>query len=153
MLSRARTEFIYPEDGKLPLTMFAGKLSLELLPERDGMGNKSLTVAKDGNTTDFTIGRFTGLEAYIQNPAGESKEYVVYNSGYFAIHAFSAKGDSGAMVFYGNGGEGRIVGQLHSGGTKDGSGGAYVTYLTPGWWLQEQVEKKYPHAQFFRTTR
>ncbi|KAJ3991618.1 hypothetical protein F5050DRAFT_1802082 [Lentinula boryana] len=152
MLSHARTEFIYPEDGKLPLTMFAGKISLELLPERDGMGNKSLTVAKDGNTTDFTIGRFTGLEAYIQNPAGESKEYVVYNSGYFAIHAFAAKGDSGAMVFYANGGEGCIVGQLHSGGTKDGSGGAYVTYLTPGWWLQEQVQKKYPHAQFFRTT-
>ncbi|KAJ7275490.1 hypothetical protein B0H12DRAFT_1266948 [Mycena haematopus] len=151
MLSRGTTAFIFPDDARLPLSIFAGKISLSLLSERDSLGHKCLTVGKDGNSTDFTIGRFTGLESFTQNDAGvESKDYTVYNSGYNSVQPFSARGDSGSAVWYVSGNKGRIVGQLHSGVSKDGTSGSYVTYLTPGWWLQSEIEKKYPHADFFR---
>ncbi|KAH9926599.1 uncharacterized protein BXZ73DRAFT_49390 [Epithele typhae] len=151
MFSRGTTEFKFPDDGKLPLTNFAGKISLSLLPERDSLGNRCLTVGKDGNSTDFTVGRFTGLESFTQNDAGfESKNYAVYNSGYNSTQPFSGKGDSGSAVWYANGSEGHIVGQLHSGATKDGTGGSHVSYLTPGWWLQSEIGKVFPHADFFR---
>jgi len=83
---------------------------------------------KDGNTTDLTVGRYAGLEAYLCDDLGvESIELAIYNydkqSG-----PFSAKGDSGSLIFDG---EGHMVGILHSGMPKGGSN--HVTYATlPG---------------------
>lgn len=102
---------------------------------------------KDGNTTDLTVGRCAGLEAYICDNLGvESIELAIYNynerSG-----AFSAKGDSGSLVFDG---EGRMVGIIHSGMRKPKGGSNHVTYATPAWWAIEQLKLKYPHADFNR---
>lgn len=151
MFSRGQVEFKYPDDGKLRLVLFASKLALGILPERDSLGKSCLTVGKDGSATDFTVGRFTGLESFTQNDVGvESKDYAVYNSGYKSTQTFSDHGDSGAAVWYVSGNDGRIVGQLHSGATKSGTGGSYVTYCTPTWWLEVEVMKKFPYAEFFR---
>ena len=150
MFSRGSTPFEYLDDGTLRVTDCASKLSLSMPGERDAAGRCCLAVGKDGNTTDFTVGRYSGLESYFQTDLGvESIEIAIYNSGYNAVEPFSAKGDSGALVWYVVGNEARIVGQLHSGVNKGGPSGIYVTYCTPGWWLLEQIEKKYPHANFF----
>ena len=150
MFSRGSTPFEYLDDGTLRVTDCASKLSLSMPGERDAAGRRCLAVGKDGNTTDFTVGRYSGLESYFQTDLGvESIEIAIYNSGYNAVEPFSAKGDSGALVWYVVGNEARIVGQLHSGVNKGGPSGIYVTYCTPGWWLLEQIEKKYPHANFF----
>lgn len=97
----------------------------------------------DGNTTDLTVGRYAGLEAYTSDALGvESIELAIYDydkqSG-----PFSAKGDSGSLIFDG---KGRMVGILHSGMQKHG----HVTYATPAWWAIEQLKVKYPHADFNR---
>ena len=102
---------------------------------------------KDGSRTDLTVGRYAGLEAYLCDDLGvKSIELAIYNydkqSG-----SFSEKGDSGSLIFDG---EGHMVGILHSGMLK--SGGTHVTYATPAWWAIEQLKLKYPHADFNRTT-
>jgi hypothetical protein len=98
---------------------------------------------KGGNTSDFTVGRYAGLEAYTCNELGvESVELAIYNydkqSG-----PFSAKGDSGSLVFDG---QGKMVGILHSGMVKGGNN--HVTYAFPAWWAVEQVKVQYQHPDF-----
>ncbi|KAK7689089.1 hypothetical protein QCA50_007780 [Cerrena zonata] len=102
---------------------------------------------KDGNTTDLTIGKYAGLEAYLCSSLGaESIELAIYNydtkSG-----PFSDKGDSGSLIVDG---EGRMVGILHSGMPKGGAN--HVTFATPAWWAIEQLKLEYPYADFSRTT-
>ena len=145
--STGRTTFKFPANRQLRIN---GWLTRELLAVPDCYDSNSepcLIVMKDGNTTDFTVGRYAGLEAYTCDDLDvESIELAIYNydrqSG-----PFSAKGDSGSLIFDG---EGRMVGILHSGMPKGGSN--HVTYATPAWWAIKQIKSKYPHADFNRTT-
>ena len=100
---------------------------------------------KDGNTTDLTVGRYVGLEAYICDEFGiETTELAIYNynkqSG-----PFSAKGDSGSAIFTG---DGRLVGILHSGMSKGIS--THVTFAMAAWRVFEYIKARYPHADLWR---
>ncbi|KZV67004.1 hypothetical protein PENSPDRAFT_654432 [Peniophora sp. CONT] len=145
--STGRAVFEYPAKRLLRIN---GWLTRDLLgtPDRsDSYGEPCRTVMKNGNTTDLTVGRYAGLEAFLCDEHGvESIELAIYNydqrSG-----SFSDKGDSGSLVFDG---QGRMVGIIHSGMPRDGSN--HVTFATPAWWAIEQLKKRYPHADFDRTT-
>ncbi|KAK7453937.1 hypothetical protein VKT23_011449 [Stygiomarasmius scandens] len=125
-----------------------GWLTRELLAKPncfDSNGEPCLTVMKDGNTTDLTVGRYAGLEAYICDEFGvESVELAFYNYN-MQSGLFSAKGDSGSLIFDGMG---RMVAILHSGMRKSESN--HVTYATPAWWAIEQLKLRYPYADFNR---
>ena len=141
--STGRTTFKYPTNRQLRIN---GWVTRELLAAPDcfdSNGEPCLIVMKDGNTTDLTVGRYS---AYLCDNLGvESIELAIYNydkqSG-----PFSAKGDSGSLIFDG---EGHMVGILHSGMPKGGS--SHITYATPAWWVIEQLKVKYPHADFNST--
>jgi hypothetical protein len=142
------TVFRYPEDRMLRIN---GIVTRELLANPDLFDHEDLScfiVLKDGSATDLTIGRYAGLESFLCDEGGvESVELAIYNydkkSG-----PFSAKGDSGSLIFDGLG---RMVGLLHSGKSKSSFTGAHVTYATPVWWLVSRIMEKYPHADFNRT--
>jgi len=109
----------------------------------DSHGEPCLIVMKYGNTTDLTVGRYAGPEAYLRDEFGqESTELAIYNydreSGPFA-----AKGDSGSLIFDGMG---RMVGILHSGMPRGLT--SHVTFATPAWWAVEKLKDRYPHADF-----
>ena len=96
-------------------------------------------VGKDGNTTDLTVGRYAGLVSFTRNEVGiESVELGIYNSG--------------SLVWYMTNGKGRIVGQLHSAQNKGCSTSNHVTHCTPGWYLLDQIKKRFKYADFYRTT-
>jgi hypothetical protein len=144
--SNGRTDFKFPSDRQLRIQ---GCVTPELLTSPDcydSNGEPCLIVMKDGNTTNLTVGGLAGMEAYTCDVFGiESIELAIYNynkqSG-----PFSAKGDSGSLIFDG---EGRMVGILHSGMPKGASN--HVTYASPAWWVLEQIKLHYPHADFYRT--
>jgi hypothetical protein len=147
------TTFKFPDEGKLRIWGCATKEDLAHPAEFDSEGQRCLMVGKDGNATDLTVGRYAGLVSFTQNDVGvESVELGIYNSGDKAIDAFSAKGDSGSLVWHMTNGEARIVGQLHSGCSKGGSTGNHVTYCTPGWYLLKQIKQRFPYADFYHTT-
>ncbi|KEP47577.1 hypothetical protein V565_150820 [Rhizoctonia solani 123E] len=115
----------------------------------DKHGDPTYIVGKDGNTTGFTVGRYSGLEAYLCDASGrESTEVAIYNysktSGNFE---FADNGDSGSLIFTG---DGRMLAILHSGMLKGSS--SHVTFGTPAWWAIEQLKVRYPHADFNCTT-
>ncbi|KAF9493988.1 hypothetical protein BDN71DRAFT_1483222 [Pleurotus eryngii] len=115
-------------------------------PDDTEMGDDVHIVGKYSNATNFTLGRYSGLEAYICDDFGrESTEVAVLNydkkSGNFA-----AKGDSGALIFTS---KGRMLAVLHSGMLR---GGDHITFGTPAWWVLKQIKHQYPSAQFFCPT-
>ncbi|KAL1741578.1 hypothetical protein HDZ31DRAFT_84747 [Schizophyllum fasciatum] len=125
-----------------------GVVTRELLANPDcydDAGNAMYVVAKDGNTTDLTVGRYTGLEAYLCDECGnESIEVAIYNYSRTSGN-FSAKGDSGSLIFTG---DGRKLAVLHSGMPRGLS--SHVTFGTPAWWVVDQLMLKYKYADFNR---
>lgn len=136
--------FEFPADRQLRIS---GCVPCALLVDPDGLDaneESCLIVMKYGNTTDLTVGRCAGLEAYICDDLGqESIELAVYNYD-LASGPFSAKGDSGSLIFDGLG---RMVGILHS---RLSRGTGHVTFATPAWWIIEKLKVRYPHADFDR---
>ena len=132
------------------LLRIQGVVTRELLATPDCYDEKGYPVyivGKNGNTTDFTVGRYSGLEAYLCDEFGrESIEVAIYNYSNTSGN-FSAKGDSGSLIFTG---DGHMLAILHSGMPKGLS--SHVTYGTPAWWAIEQLKVHYPHADFNRTT-
>ncbi|PIL26038.1 hypothetical protein GSI_11792 [Ganoderma sinense ZZ0214-1] len=111
----------------------------------DENGYPVYIVGKDGNTTDFTVGRYAGLEAYLCDESGqESIEAAVYNYSKTSGN-FSAKGDSGSLIFTGNG---QMLAILHSGMPRGFS--SHVTFGTPAFWVIQQLKTKYKYADFAR---
>ena len=78
----------------------------------DEFGDPLYVVGNYGSKTDLTLGRYSGLEGYISTDIGlESRELIVYNFD-LASGDFSDHGDSGALMFNGEGGG---LALLHSG--------------------------------------
>ena len=147
------TTFKFPEERKLRIEGCATKEDLAKPAEFDSEGQRCLIVGKDGNTTNLTVGRYAGLVSFTLNNVGiVSAELGIYNSSFKNAEVFSAKGDSGFLVWHTKDGKAYIVGQLHSGENKGSSTSNHITYCTPGWYLLEQIRKRFKYADFYRTT-
>ncbi|EDR10432.1 uncharacterized protein LACBIDRAFT_317358 [Laccaria bicolor S238N-H82] len=148
------TTFKYPDARMLRIFGCATREELSVPAEFDNEGERCLMVGKDGNATDLTVGRCSGLESFTLNEVGvESRELAIYNAGNErSVEAFAAKGDSGSLVWHMKEGKAYIVGQLHSGDNRGGSTRNHVTYCTPGWYLLAEIKKKYKYADFYRAT-
>ncbi|KAI9429780.1 hypothetical protein H4582DRAFT_2144353, partial [Lactarius indigo] len=110
------------------------------LLDANGEGFLQVIVIKNGKSTGVTIGRGTGIESLVR----EYHDYDIKSTSMeIAIHlyshkegAFSAPGDSGSIVVDG------LDGPLTSGsGMTDSTD---VTYVTPYFWVEEQIKKAFP---------
>jgi len=147
------TTFKFPQGRKLRIVGCATKEDFANPTEFDSEGDRCFIVGKDGNTTELTVGRYAGLVSFTLNDVGiVSIELGIYNAGLRQSEVFSAKGDSGSLVWHTKDGKAYIVGQLHSGENKGGSSSNHISYCTPGWYLVAQIKKHFPHADFYRTT-
>ncbi|KAI5796327.1 hypothetical protein DFH27DRAFT_112451 [Peziza echinospora] len=142
------TTFKYPDRRLLRLH---GMISEELMRAPDMLDHNDdmcLLVIKNGNSTDVTIGRATGIFSFVRDDdsSKESMEWAIYNydskSG-----VFSAPGDSGSIIVDGLG---RVGGMLTGGAGKTET--SDVTYATPMWWLWPRIQQQFPNANMFPTT-
>ncbi|KAG5636344.1 hypothetical protein H0H81_008367 [Sphagnurus paluster] len=120
-----RSNFEYPYGEVLPVKGFAKHEEIRNPQQLDSNGEKCLIVLKNGKTTGPTFGRLSSLES-------------------FKDVAFSTPGDSGSIAVDW---KGRIVGLLVAGAgtTKETD----VKYLTPYWWIEEQIKKVYPDTSLY----
>ena len=120
----------------------------------DANREESLIVIKSGRSSGVTIGRGTGIESFIRvyDDSGiksTSMAIAIYSYRYensYDKWIFSAPGDSGYIVVDGLG---RIVGMITggSGSTKRTD----VTYVTPYFWIEEQIKKVFPDSHLYPT--
>lgn len=139
------TTFNYPADHLFRIQGCVDAESMKKPHLLDELGNRCYIVAKDGQTTDLTFGRYSELEAYVVSDlTGSSWEVAVFN---YAKENFSAKGDSGSCIFNA---EGKKLAFLHSGMPRGMS--SWVTLGTPAHFVEDQIRTRYPHANFDRIT-
>ncbi|EJU04671.1 hypothetical protein DACRYDRAFT_93143 [Dacryopinax primogenitus] len=142
--SAIRDDRRIPGNLQLPIRAALSR-RLTLNPDTTDMnGEPGYIVAKYGNTTKLTLGRYSGMESYISKDIGlESREVAMYN--YTKTSGdFSCPGDSGSLIFTG---DGNALAMLHS-GMHQGMH-RHVTYATPLWWVIKQILVKYPYAEFY----
>ncbi|ODN72666.1 hypothetical protein L202_08106 [Cryptococcus amylolentus CBS 6039] len=143
-ITAVRNDKTIPANLQLPIRS-ALPCRLVINPDTEDQNGEPLyIVAKYGNTTKLTLGRYSGMEAYTCTDLGlESREVAVYNHSKFSGN-FSDHGDSGSLIFTG---DGNGLAMLHSGMPRGLSN--HVTFGTPLWWVIEQILGKYPSAEFY----
>ncbi|EIM82789.1 uncharacterized protein STEHIDRAFT_149180 [Stereum hirsutum FP-91666 SS1] len=136
-----------PADLQLPITRALPRRLFINPDTEDKDGNPLYIVAKYGNSTKLTLGRYSGMDAYTCTDLGlESREVAIYNYGKNSGD-FSDHGDSGSLIFTG---AGDALAILHSGMPRGMHN--HVTYGTPIWWVIKQILAKYPSAEFYGIT-
>ncbi|KAF8549223.1 hypothetical protein OG21DRAFT_1556983 [Imleria badia] len=150
----APTFFKYPFDRLLPLQGVIEEDELLRPQMLDADGERCLIVIKSGCTTGVTIGRATGAKSFVREyfPDGTQETSVEWailpydqKSG-----AFSASGDSGAIIVDD---KGRIGGLLTGGAGKMEDAGkmevADVTYASPFYWLLQRIQTHFPNTHLY----
>ncbi|THU87885.1 hypothetical protein K435DRAFT_762286 [Dendrothele bispora CBS 962.96] len=144
-----RSSFKYPLDSLLQLKGVVQKGEIRQPKELGPDKEECLLVIKNGRKTRTTIGRGSGLESFVReyddngNIKSTSMEIAIYPYNYKS-GAFSAPGDSGSIVADGLG---RIVGLLTGGSGK--AEDTDVTYVTPYFWIEEQIKKAFPDSYLY----
>ena len=143
-----RADYQYPEDGLLQASGVVKPHEIHSPQHLDVNGEKCLLVVKNGLATGTTLGRATGMESFARvcneyGIAETSIEIAVLPYGN-TKGAFSAPGDSGSIVLDRNG---RILGMLTGGAGTDNR--MDVTYLTPYWYIEEQIKKVFPDSYLY----
>ena len=143
-----RSSFKYPVGGLLQVKGIVKEEEIRQPTLLDANGEECLIVIKHGKSTGVTIGRGTGIESFVREYhdygiKSTSMEIAIYPYNH-KDGAFSAPGDSGSIVVDGLG---RIVGLLTGGsGTTDSTD---VTYVTPYFWVEEQIKKAFPDCYLY----
>ena len=136
----------YPPDGLLQAFGVVPEAEFRNPQNLDVHNMKTLLCVKHGRTTRTTFGRVNGLESFTRHypkhgTPHNSVEIAVlgYDTSSFQYSKFSDLGDSGSIVL---GRDGRIIGMLTGGcGPTDETD---IAYITPYWWLEQQIKAKFP---------
>jgi len=143
-----RANYQYPPDGLLQAYGVVKDDEIRNPQYFDANGEKCLLVVKNGLTTGTTIGRTNGLESFtrIYDEYGIKQTSIeIAVLPYDKTHGkFSDLGDSGSIVLAR---DGRIVGILTGGAGPTNE--TDITYLTPYWWIEQQIKSKYPGCFLF----
>ncbi|CUA75389.1 hypothetical protein RSOLAG22IIIB_11715 [Rhizoctonia solani] len=141
-----RMKFHVPEDSLLKVDGVVPQEEFYNPQDFDMHNQQTLLCVKNGRSTDTTFGRVNGLESFTRhykehNIKNVSIEIAVLGYDMSNLHytKFSDPGDSGAGVV---GRDGRIIGLITGGGGPTSE--TDITYITPFWWLLEQIKAKFP---------
>ncbi|KAG8817317.1 hypothetical protein FRC19_011436 [Serendipita sp. 401] len=140
-----QADYEYPEDGLLQAFGVIQADEIHNPKQLDTNGEQCLLVIKNGLRTGTTIGRVTGMESFTRTIDEHgiketSMEIAVLPYGN-ANGPFSASGDSGSIVLDRNG---RILGMLNGGAGSTNR--TDVTYLTPYWYIEQEIKKYFPDS-------
>jgi len=147
-----RVNYRCPRDGLLQAYGVVQDNEIHNPQHLDVHGEKCLPVVKNGLTTGTTVGRTNGLESFtrIYNEYGIKQNSIeIAVLPYDRAHGtFSAAGDSGSIVLSR---DGRIVGILTGGvGPTDETD---ISYLTPYWWVEQEIKAKYPDCFLYEVVK
>ena len=141
--------YSYPADSFLQAYGVVTASKISNPPHLDVNGRQCLMVVKNGAATDTRFGRANGLESvkrlYPEDGIVKHDSLEIAVLPYGKGHSkFSDRGDFGSVVVTR---EGEILGLLTGGAGPTGE--TDITWLTPFWWLLEQIKKEFPGASLY----
>ncbi|KAF8877737.1 hypothetical protein CPB84DRAFT_1794698 [Gymnopilus junonius] len=148
-----RADYLVHDDSLLQASGVLSPADITNPKHLDANGHPCLIVMKHGGTTGTTIGSANGLESVKRTRTYQANGIVEQDSLEIAVvpfygkgesegrDKFSDKGDSGSIVLAR---DGKILGMLTGGcGSVQETD---ITFVTPFWWILEQIKEKYPDA-------
>ncbi|KAJ3830676.1 hypothetical protein F5880DRAFT_1619918 [Lentinula raphanica] len=146
-------DFCYPEDGLLQAYGVVEDAEFRNPQHLDIHNENCLLVVKNGMKTGTTFGRVNSLESFTHCDYGDNNthhtfiEFAVYR--YDHNHpSFSEPGDLGSIILAR---DGHIVGLLTGGAGLTTS--TEITYITPYWWIEQQIKAKFPQSSFYEVVQ
>lgn len=141
-----RARYQYPEEGLLQAYGVVQDSEIRDPEHYDANHQRCLLVVKNGAASGTTIGRANGLESVQRNYpdydiVGQTSIEIAVLPYSRARGAFSKAGDSGSIVLTR---DGKILGLLTGG--MGPTAETDMTFVTPYWWLEQQIKKKFPGA-------
>jgi hypothetical protein len=138
-----QANYHYPRDGLLQAYGVVQDDEIRDPQHLDVHGETCLLVVKNGLTTGTTVGRANGLESFTRTYDDHGIQQTSIEIAVLPYDKtrgkFSDAGDSGSIVLAR---DGRILGILTGGaGPTDETD---ITYITPYWWIEQQIKAKYP---------
>ncbi|KAI0054306.1 hypothetical protein BV25DRAFT_1996433 [Artomyces pyxidatus] len=127
--SEDQASYKYPRDGLLQ--------AYGVVKHEEIRSPQHLDANGDGLATGTTVGRVNGLDSF-------TRVYTEYGIEQTGVPSLAGPGDSGAIVLERGG---AIVGMLTGGGGANEA--TDITYLTPYWWLEEQMKKVFPDSYLY----
>lgn len=144
-----QSNYQYPPDGLLQAYDVVLDDEIRNPQVLDVHGEKCLLLVKNGSTTGTTVGRVNGLESFTrtyEEHGIEQTSIEIAVLAYDKTHGkFSDPGNSGSIVLSR---DGRIVGILTGGAGRTDE--TDITYLTPYWWIEEEIKAKYPDCFLYQ---
>ncbi|KAJ3842808.1 hypothetical protein F5878DRAFT_657308 [Lentinula raphanica] len=148
-----RPNYSYPEDGLLQAYGVVEDAEFRNPQHLDIHNENCLLVVKNGMKTGTTFGRVNSLESFTHCDYGDNNthhtfiEFAVYR--YDHNHpSFSEPGDLGSIILAR---DGHIVGLLTGGAGLTTS--TEITYITPYWWIEQQIKAKFPQSSFYEVVQ
>jgi hypothetical protein len=144
-----RSSFKYPVGGLLQVKDIVKEKEIRQLTSLDANGEECLIVIKYGRSTGVThrsrnLYRVSSFESTTTTASSRRRWRSLSTPYNHKDGAFYAPGDSGSIVVDGLG---RIVGLLTGGsGATDFTD---VTYVTPYFWVEEQIKKAFPDSYLY----
>jgi len=147
-----QANYRYPRDGLLQAYGVVQDDEIRNPQHLDVHGEKCLLVVKNGLTTGTTVGRANGLESLTRIYDDYGIEHTSIEIAVLPYDKtrgnFSDAGDSGSIVLAR---DGRIVGILTGGaGPIDEID---VSYITPYWWVEQQIKTEYPGCFLYKVVQ
>ncbi len=143
-----RKDYRYPKNSLLQAFGVVPDKEIRNPQNLEADGSKCLFVVKNGTTTGTTVGRANGLESFTRHFPECDIEHTSIEIAVLPYGGkrgrFSDAGDSGSVVLAR---DGRIVGILTGG--RGPADEADIAYITPYWWTEEQIKRKYPDCYLY----
>ncbi|KAI0696962.1 hypothetical protein C8T65DRAFT_743357 [Cerioporus squamosus] len=156
-----KDKFWYPVDSLLQAQGVVSPATINNPRHLDANGQQRLLVLKNGGATGTTFGYANGLESARRSypeygiDQADSLEIAVLSldesdgpfsqARRYTSSRCSEAGDSGSIVVTR---AGEILGMV-TGGAGPPSDATDITWVTPFWWLQDQIKKQYPDASLY----
>ncbi|KAJ3825590.1 hypothetical protein F5880DRAFT_215325 [Lentinula raphanica] len=145
--------FRYPQDGLLQASGVVPEHEIRHPQHLDRNDNKCLFVLKNGSATGTTFGRTSGMKSYTRTYSGSEIETTAEEIGVHPYHRdqfqgrfpFSDEGDSGSIVLTR---DGSVLGMVTGGAGSSGS--TDLTYVTPFWFILEQIRNVFPKCHLYQ---
>ena len=136
----------YPQHGLLQAHGIVKNKEMRSPQHLDISSHKCLHVMKNGLAMSTTMGCVNGLDSFACVYTKHGVEQTLVKVAILLYDrkrgAFSVSGDSGAIVL-------ERGGSMLTGGGSDTTEDTDISYLTPYWWLEEQIKKVFPSSYLY----
>ncbi|KAJ3715492.1 hypothetical protein C8R42DRAFT_645879 [Lentinula raphanica] len=141
LLPGCMVNFCYPEDGLLQAYGVVEDAEFRNPQHLDIHNENCLLVVRNGMKTGTTFGRVNGLESFTRCDYGDNNTHHTFIE--FTVYRYDHNHPSFSEPGMGT----------SSGSSPAAQALLEITYITPYWWIEQQIKAKFPQSSFYEVVQ